>query len=399
MSIKRLNEFPDGSGSLTADDVFLFMDDPSGGGVTKKISLSQISSAIGGGGSGAELNDLTSVVTWANVPDANITESSVVQHSGALRLTESQIVDLGSYIASGENVSLLVNDSDYIASNTNIATGSDKVTNIVSLSQAEYDAITPSTGVLYFIDDAPAPATSGDNISQFTNDAGYLTAETNDLTSTVTWANVPDANITESSVVQHSGSLRLTESQIVDLGNYLASGDNVSKLSNDAGYIISDNSVASGSDLVTNVISLTQEEYDLITPESGIVYLISGGSTAITSETNDLTSAVTWANVPDANITESSVIQHSGALRLTESQIVDLGDYVASGDNVSLLVNDSNYVASGDNISLLTNDSLYVASDVTGITGASGVSNIVQISQADYDALGTYDQNTIYFIV
>jgi hypothetical protein len=46
MSIKRLNEFPDGSGSLTADDVFLFMDDPSGGGVTKKISLSQISSAI-----------------------------------------------------------------------------------------------------------------------------------------------------------------------------------------------------------------------------------------------------------------------------------------------------------------------------------------------------------------
>jgi hypothetical protein len=207
--------------------------------------------------------------------------------------------------------------------------------------------------------------------------------EINDLSSAVTWANVPDANITESSVVQHSGALSLTESQIVDLGDYIASGENVSKLSNDAGYIISDNSVASGSDLVTNVISLTQEEYDLITPESGIVYLISGGSTAITSETNDLTSAVTWVNVPDANITESSVVQHSGALRLTESQVVDLGDYLASGDNISLL----------------TNDSLYVASDVTGITGASGVNNIVQISQTDYDALGSYDQNTIYFIV
>jgi hypothetical protein len=46
MSIKRINEFPDGSGSLTADDVFLFMDDPSGSGVTKKISLSQISNAM-----------------------------------------------------------------------------------------------------------------------------------------------------------------------------------------------------------------------------------------------------------------------------------------------------------------------------------------------------------------
>ena len=38
MSIKRLNEFPDGSGSLTNDDVFLFMDDPSGSGITKKLA-------------------------------------------------------------------------------------------------------------------------------------------------------------------------------------------------------------------------------------------------------------------------------------------------------------------------------------------------------------------------
>jgi hypothetical protein len=41
MPIKRLDEFPTGSGSLTNDDLFLFMDDPSGGRVTKKISLTQ----------------------------------------------------------------------------------------------------------------------------------------------------------------------------------------------------------------------------------------------------------------------------------------------------------------------------------------------------------------------
>lgn len=52
MSIKKINEFPDGSGSLSIDDVFLFVDDPSGNGITKKISLSQISNAIGGGGVG-----------------------------------------------------------------------------------------------------------------------------------------------------------------------------------------------------------------------------------------------------------------------------------------------------------------------------------------------------------
>jgi hypothetical protein len=47
MSIKRINEFPTGSGSLSSDDIFLFMDSPLVSGVTKKITLSQLSSAIG----------------------------------------------------------------------------------------------------------------------------------------------------------------------------------------------------------------------------------------------------------------------------------------------------------------------------------------------------------------
>ena len=55
--------------------------------------------------------------------------------------------------------------------------------------------------------------------------AGYLTSftETNDLTAAVTWANVPDANITQSSVTQHQAALSITESQISDFGTYLTS--------------------------------------------------------------------------------------------------------------------------------------------------------------------------------
>ena len=53
------------------------------------------------------------------------------------------------------------------------------------------------------------------------------------------------------------------------------------------------------------------------------------------TESNDLTSAVTWANVPDANITESSVTQHEAALTILESQITDgaiLGRVAADED-------------------------------------------------------------------
>ena len=150
-----------------------------------------------------ETNDLTSSVTWANVPDINITSSSVTQHQGNLSITESQISD--------------------------------------------------------------------------------LSAEVNDLTSSVTWANVPDINITSSSVTQHQGNLSILESQISDLGNYLM------------------------------------------------------------AEVNDLTSAVTWANVPDINITSSSVTQHQGNLSISQSQITDLEqDRIISPDgNTQILLTDA----------------------------------------------------------
>lgn len=48
---------------------------------------------------------------------------------------------------------------------------------------------------------------------------------------------------------------------------------------------------------------------------------------------------------------------------------------------------------------LWESNSKVVFSDNTGITGASGIDNIVKISQAAYDNLSSYDPNTIYFVV
>jgi chemotaxis protein histidine kinase CheA len=64
-----------------------------------------------------------------------------------------------------------------------------------------------------------------DNVSVLTNDAGYLTSftETNNLSVAVTWANVPDVNITQSSVTQHQAALSIAGSQItgtIDGGTY-----------------------------------------------------------------------------------------------------------------------------------------------------------------------------------
>jgi chemotaxis protein histidine kinase CheA len=61
------------------------------------------------------------------------------------------------------------------------------------------------------------------------------------------------------------------------------------------------------------------------------------------TETNNLSTAVTWANVPDANITQSSVTQHQAALSITESQISDFGTYATSAALTSAVANSSNW--------------------------------------------------------
>jgi hypothetical protein len=101
-----------------------------------------------------------------------LTNKTISSTNNTITITESDITDLGSYIT---------------ASST--------------------DTLTNKSG----------------NISQWTNDSGYLTSytETNDLSSAVTWANVPDANITQSSVTQHQAALSITESQISDLQSYI----------------------------------------------------------------------------------------------------------------------------------------------------------------------------------
>lgn len=134
---------------------------------------------------------------------------------------------------------------------------------ITDFSDADY--ATAAQGVL-----ADSALQNGDNISSLTNNVGYLTSETNDLTANVVWATVPDAYISLSSIRQHQWSLLIDWSQLMsvpttftpsahthvkaDITDFsdadyataaqgvladsaLQSGDNISVLNNDVGYI------------------------------------------------------------------------------------------------------------------------------------------------------------------
>ena len=120
MPILRINEFPEGSGNLSDDDVFLFMDDPSGSGITKKISL----------------DDMRNLVLYGEVSlllnfNNNFNDSSIYNHE--LILTEREPTldtsnkkwgdsslklinneeETGSYITINHDLSLELSDSNY----------------------------------------------------------------------------------------------------------------------------------------------------------------------------------------------------------------------------------------------------------------------------------------------
>ena len=162
------------------------------------------------------LSDLTSTTT-ARSNLGVVIGTDVQAHSAVLDATTA------SYTTAEETKLAGIETGADVTDVTNVtAAGAlmdSEVTNLAQVkafSSADY--ATAAQGTL--ADSAVQP---GDNVSTLTNDAGYLTSftETNDLTSAVTWANVPDANITQSSVTQHQAALSITESQISDLGTYV----------------------------------------------------------------------------------------------------------------------------------------------------------------------------------
>jgi len=140
---------------------------------------------------GSELNDLSANVTWANVPDANITETSVTQHEAALIITESQISDLshadGDAIhdnVSGEIAAvtekLVPISGDFILIEDSAATNAKKriqVGNLPYLSQAEVDA-----RVQLVVDSAPAALdTLNELAAALGDDANFSTTIANQM--------------------------------------------------------------------------------------------------------------------------------------------------------------------------------------------------------------------------
>lgn len=126
------------------------------------------------GGGGAEVNDLTAIVTWDDIPDGNVPESAVTQHEAAIDHDA-----LTNFVSEEHRLVL----QGTFASRPSFGTA------------GRYYHAT-DTGIMYY-DTGSAWDTVGDGGA----------AEVNDLTAAVTWDDIPDANVPETAVTQHEAAI------------------------------------------------------------------------------------------------------------------------------------------------------------------------------------------------
>lgn len=115
------------------------------------------------------------------------------------------------------------------------------------------------------------------------------------------------------------------------------------------------------------------------------------GIGALSAELNDLTAAVVWANVPNANITQGSVTQHQAALAITESQITDLQSYLTNinGLSINALSDVDTTTAAPSNGQVLAWDS------ANGVWVPSAVGGSGEVNQNAFSNVAVSGQTTV----
>jgi len=100
----------------------------------------------------ADVTDTDNVTAAGALMDSEVTNLAAVKSFDPTDYATSAQGSLAdSALQPGDNVSDLTNDAAFIPSDPTGVTGADAVNNIMSLTQAEYDAITPNASTFYII--------------------------------------------------------------------------------------------------------------------------------------------------------------------------------------------------------------------------------------------------------
>ena len=213
--------------------------------------------------------------------------------------------------------------------------------------------------------------------------ANKITAGTIDA-SQITVTNIDAGNVTTGTLA----TARLNVNDIISTGSIIVSGDNVSDLTNNAGYV--DTAGAASAAPVQSVAGATGAVSAQTIITAGSIVVQGDNISTLTNNENFIDGTQVNTNVTSISggaITTGTV----AAARIDVSGVITAGSIIVSGDNISTLTNDSSFI-----------DGTQVNSNVTSISGNvittgtinASVVNVTNIN-ADNVSTGTLNANRI----
>jgi len=413
---------------------YLFYDADPNGDLTLRISdgVTPGGIPIGGAGGGlsyARLNVVGDDSTGAVLNLGNATPDlqfagtqnisvNVDNTSGKVTITGP---NLSSYLQSGDNISSLTNDAGYItAADVFQLTVADDSSTTSTLTKTDTLNIRGSQNISTSISgdtltitgpDLTSYIQSGDNISSLTNDAGYITSAdvfeltvSDDSSTTQTFTKTDTLNIRGAQNITTALSGDTLTITGPDLTSYIQSGDNISSLTNDAGYITSaDVFQLTVADDSSTTSTLTKTDTLNIRGAGGITTSISGdtvtidgtavqGASSLSVFGDDSTNMEVDLNNQDLTVSGGNSITTSTSSTQTLTVSLDADISVnninpldSSGVNVNgdLYVNGSSVIKQGDNISLLANDAGYINTATLTIVGDDSTGTTFNAANGD----------------
>lgn len=418
MTIKRINEFPENSGSISSDDVFLFMDDPNGEGVTKKISLTDLSNALSTGNNITDTGDITFHVNTISTINEN--EDIIFNPSGigniifeentSLKFNNTTSLSKGTFDNStggGSGISLtcavgyelnwqgghLRSTADYGISSSNIlidsaiqfpGTG-------ISFMTVDNSAITYPDGTTQSTAPSVTNLVAGTGIG-IENVSGIYTISSSGEASVIktTVFNETGSSIPKFSVIYINGG----HGDMPTINLAVASGEATSNKTYGVTATNIDNMQIGSVVVLGSLNGLNTDQFNPTAPAGNV-----NGVSLWLSPTTPGGVTTTKPSAPNHAVYVGTIVRTHQNEGIVEVRIQN-GYELEELHNVkinNLQHNDILVYNSGNN--LWENKNNIIISNTSGISGASQISNIVKISQIDYDNLAIIDSNTLYFIV